>query len=205
MIHLHIVIRFSSIQEIDKTWPSGINKNTVAFLYNVVGENSWCSETLYVHRQILYKLYLVGRIMKCQFARTILTNRKILSNLIKKPKFCIKSTIIYPKSNTLVLVCKDKRIVTCSTNWYNAGLTYVKRILRGGVKVKMKKPNAIINYIIYMGSIDCVDQYASIYCFLRKSLRWWQKLFCWSPEIDINGKLHIILTWNRKDYRFCSQ
>ena len=58
------------------------------------------------------------------------------------------------------------------SNWDNAGLTTVKRILRGGIEVNVKKPNVILNYIKYMGGVDRVDQYASTYCFLRKSLKW---------------------------------
>lgn len=46
---------------------SGINENNVAFLHNV-GENSWCSGTSYIYRQILYKLYLVGRITETEIS-----------------------------------------------------------------------------------------------------------------------------------------
>ncbi|XP_076167209.1 uncharacterized protein LOC143146631 [Ptiloglossa arizonensis] len=79
--------------------------------------------------------------LKCHLSGTILTNRKHLPNQIKKPKFGRKSTVAFRKGNTLVLSWKDKRVVTCSTNWNNAGMTSVKRMLRGGVENTVKKPN----------------------------------------------------------------
>lgn len=69
------------------------------------------------------------------------------------------------------------------TNWNNAGMAPVKRILRGGIEVTVKKSNVVINYIKYMGGVDRADQLASTYCFLRKSLKWWRKLFFWGLEI----------------------
>jgi hypothetical protein len=73
--------------------------------------------------------------LKCHLTGTILTNRKELPNEIKKPKFFKKSMVAYRKDNALVLVWKDKRIVTYLTTWDNAGITPVKRILRGDVEV----------------------------------------------------------------------
>lgn len=121
--------------------------------------------------------------LKCHLTGTILTNRKCIPEQIKRRKFGKKSTVAYRKRNTLVLAWKDKRVVTCLTNWNNAGMTPVKRILRGGVEVTVKKPNVVIDYIKHMGGVDRADQYASTYCFLRKSLKWWRKLFFWGLEI----------------------
>ncbi|XP_058792504.1 piggyBac transposable element-derived protein 4-like [Phymastichus coffea] len=121
--------------------------------------------------------------LKCHLTGTILTNRKHLPEQIKRIKFGKKSIVAYRKKNTLILAWKDKRVVTCLTNWNNAGMTRVKRILRGGVEVTVKKPNVIIDYTKHMGGVDRADQYASTYCFLRKSLKWWRKLFFWGLEI----------------------
>ncbi|CAK9809611.1 PiggyBac transposable element-derived protein 4 [Anthophora plagiata] len=209
--------------------------------------------TSFILAQELFKL-------KCHLTGTILTNRKHLPNQIKKTKFRKKSTVAYRKGNTLVLSWKDKRVVTCLTNWNNAGMTTVKRILRGGTEVAVRKPNVIINYVKHMGGVDRADQYASTYCFLRKSLKWWRKLFFWgleiclinsyilyktikrqkreqplshlkyvktlvhqltgdfrqkrdrastsscdSEEIRLNGKLHTILTGDKKDCKVCSR
>lgn len=113
-----------------------------------------------------------------------------MPNQIKKPNFGRKSTVAFRKGNTLVLSWKDKRVVTCLTNWNNAGMTSVRRMLRGGVEVTVKKPNVVINYIKYMGGVDRADQLCGTYCFLRKSLKWWRKLFFWGLEIcSVNSYL----------------
>lgn len=117
----------------------------------------------------------------------------------------------------------------------------------------------ITNYTQFMGGVDLADQYCSTYCFMKKSLKWWRKLFFWELEICIinsyilykqvkrqrnerplthlqfrknlvnklkgdfrqpreraskstsnpdevrlNGKLHVILTGTKKDYKVCS-
>ncbi|KAI4485062.1 hypothetical protein M0802_012813 [Mischocyttarus mexicanus] len=111
--------------------------------------------------------------LKCNLTGTIFTNRKGLPKEIKKPNFSKKSTVAYRQNNTLVLGWKDKRVVTCLTTAGDTGMTTVKRITRGGVNIMVKKPNIVVNYIKNMGGVDRADQYASTYCFLRKSLKWW--------------------------------
>ncbi|KAL6417866.1 hypothetical protein ACFW04_012481 [Cataglyphis niger] len=137
--------------------------------------------------------------LKCNLIGTILTNRKGLPKEIKKPNFLKKSTIAYRQDNTLVLGWKDKRVVTCLTTAGDIGMTTVKRITRGGVDIMVKKPNIILNYIKNMGGVDQADQYASTYCFLRKSLKWWRKLFFWGMEISlINSYILYKLEKNKK-------
>lgn len=36
-----------------------------------------------------------------------------------------------------------------------------------------------------MGGVDLADQYTSTYCFFRKTLKWWRKLFFWGLEVSI--------------------
>ena len=37
-----------------------------------------------------------------------------------------------------------------------------------------------------MGGVDVADQYtSSYYCFIRKTLKWWRKLFFWGLEVSI--------------------
>jgi hypothetical protein len=76
-----------------------------------------------------------------------LTNKKYLPCDIRKPKFQNKTTIAYRRGNTLVVAWKDKRTATALTTWNNAGITPVKRILRGGVEVCVKNPTLL--YQIY--------------------------------------------------------
>ena len=74
-----------------------------------------------------------------------------------------------------------------------------KRMARSGVEIMIKKPNIILNYIKYMGGVDRADQYASTYCFLRKSLKWWRKLFWGGMETClINSYILYKLEKNKK-------
>ena len=147
-----------------------MNDITIASLCNAAGNNIWCSRISYVHWSLLYELHLGRRIIKIEIPphRNYLNEQKHIPEQIKRTKFGKKSIVVYRKRNTLVLAWKDKRVVTCLTNWDNTGMTPVKRILRDGVEVTVKKPNVVINYIKHMGGVDRIDQYASTYCFLRK-------------------------------------
>ncbi|CAK9804154.1 PiggyBac transposable element-derived protein 4 [Anthophora plagiata] len=137
-----------------------------------------------------YTSYILAnelRKLKCHLTGTILPNRKGLPDAIKNkmhlPKG--KSMVAYRKDDNLVLAWKDKRIVTVFTNFYNAAMNNVKRTLRHNVETVIRKPDAVINYTKFMGGVDVADHYASTYCFMRKSLKWWRKLFFWGLEICI--------------------
>ncbi|CAK9832768.1 PiggyBac transposable element-derived protein 4 [Anthophora retusa] len=135
--------------------------------------------TSYMLANELYRL-------KCHLTGTILTNRKELSDEIKKrhiPKG--KSMIAYRRNNNVILAWKDKRIVTLLSNYHSAEMSTVGRILRHGVQTVISKPNPITNYTQFMGGVDLADQYCSTYCFMSKSLKWWRKLFFWGLEICI--------------------
>ncbi|XP_046827867.1 piggyBac transposable element-derived protein 4-like [Vespa crabro] len=91
--------------------------------------------------------------MNCFLTDTIKTSRKYLPMLIKKPKFV------------------------------RASLISVDRRVRGGELVRIQKPKIVIDYTKNMRGVDRADQYAATYCFLRKSLKWWRKLFFWEMEM----------------------
>lgn len=44
------------------------------------------------------------------------------------------------------------------------------RFIRGGTNEVIEKPSVVVGYTKSMGGVDRADQYASSYCFLRKSL-----------------------------------
>ncbi|XP_024220714.1 piggyBac transposable element-derived protein 4-like [Bombus impatiens] len=77
---------------------------------------------------------------------------------------------------------KDKRIMSLLSTWNDAGMIDSKRILQGGKEVNIRKPNVVVSYTNSMSSINQTNQYTSTYCFLRKSLKWWRKMFFWGME-----------------------
>ncbi|XP_017763339.1 PREDICTED: uncharacterized protein LOC108553081 [Eufriesea mexicana] len=127
--------------------------------------------TSYVLANELHKL-------KCHLTGTILPNRKGLPDTIKKRQFPKEiSMVACRRIDNLIIACKDKRIVTLLINFHNAAMSNVEGTLRHGVQTVVRKHGVVTNYIKFIGGVDLTDQYASSYCFMRKSLKWWRKLF----------------------------
>lgn len=85
----------------------------------------------------------------------------------------------------MLLAWRDKRTVTLLSNWHNNKMITNKRFRRGGIEEVIEKPSVVVGYTKSMGGVDQADQYPFSYCFLRKSLKWWRKLFFWEMEICI--------------------
>jgi hypothetical protein len=49
----------------------------------------------------------------------------------------------------------------------------------------VEKPSVIANYMKNMGGVDTADQYCVTYCFLRRTLKWWRKLFFLGLEVSV--------------------
>ena len=47
------------------------------------------------------------------------------------------------------------------------------------------KPRVVIEYNKYMLGVDRLDQRMSYYQFVRKSVRWWRKVFFWMLEVVV--------------------
>lgn len=123
--------------------------------------------------------------MKCYITGTIQTNRKFIPPEIKNPKIGKNDIVAYRRKNTLLLAWRDKRIVTmlgtCATS---SSKTVTKRTRNEG-RTNIVKPDVVINYNKYMGGVDKADQYTGTYCFMRKSHKWWRKLFFWGLEVSV--------------------
>lgn len=123
--------------------------------------------------------------LKCYLTGTIKANRKDIPMFIKKSKFPDKKIFVYKKRKIMFLAWKDKRIMSLLSTWNDAGMIDSKRILQGGKEVNIRKPNVVVSYTNSMSSIDRTNQYTSTYCFLRKSLKWWRKMFFWGMEVCV--------------------
>uniref|UniRef100_A0A1B0GEK4 PiggyBac transposable element-derived protein domain-containing protein n=1 Tax=Glossina morsitans morsitans TaxID=37546 RepID=A0A1B0GEK4_GLOMM len=93
-------------------------------------------------------------------------------------------TVAYGENNITFLAWKDKRIVTMLSNYNSTGMESTLRTLRCGDFISIDKPQIVLDYIANMGGVDLADQYAATYCFLRKYLKWWRKLFFWGLEMS---------------------
>ena len=62
----------------------------------------------------------------------------------------------------------------------------VRRKVRGRKEEEMvENPSDIGNYMKNIGGVDTADEYCATNCFLRKTLKWWRKLFFWGLEVSI--------------------
>ena len=53
------------------------------------------------------------------------------------------------------------------------------------------KPVVINDYNQHMLGVDKLDQFASYYSFLHKSVKWWRKIFFWMLEVAVINSYHL--------------
>jgi hypothetical protein len=70
---------------------------------------------------------------------------------------------------------RDKRDVAILSTRHKGTLSLTGRQQRDGQPVV--KPTAILDYNKFMGGVDLLDQLAKSYTPLRKTVKWWKKLF----------------------------
>lgn len=110
---------------------------------------------------------------KCYHTGTIMPNRKGLPHQMKKPKLVIGGKLAFRKNKILVLAWRDKRIITMlSTKLRSTSRRVTRRARHSGDRREIKIPEVITNYNKNMGGVDVANQYATSYCFLRRTLKW---------------------------------
>ena len=60
-----------------------------------------------------------------------------------------------------------------------------ERILGNGNSTTIPKPVVISQCTKYMNGVDKADHYSGSYAFLRKTAKWWRKMFFWIFEVSI--------------------
>jgi len=116
-----------------------------------------------------------------------MNNRKDVPAVMKKPKLKKGEKVAYRNNeNSLLLAWRDKCLVTMLSTWNMSISEPVWRKVRGRKEEEMvEKPSVIANYMKNMDGVDTADQYCVTYCFLRRTLKWWKKLFFWFLEVSI--------------------
>ena len=87
----------------------------------------------------------------------------------------------YRDGRAMVLQWRDKRVITILTTSGSCNQVQVQTH-RGQQKVK---PAVVQLYNNNMLGVDKTDQLASYYAFLRKSVKWWRKVFFWLLEVSV--------------------
>lgn len=119
---------------------------------------------------------------------TVMPNRVGMPPRLKTESKSLKKGQILSQRKSNVLVCswKDKRVVhvlstfskgskdlvtECPSKWPNMPST--------------KKPDVVLNYTKHMGAVDRSDHFISSYQFMRRTRKWYRKMFFWLLEVAI--------------------
>jgi hypothetical protein len=93
---------------------------------------------------------------------------------------------------TFILAWRDKRVVLMCSTWHTDETEVVCRKNKKTKTDKIfQKPCAISDYTKNTGGVDTTDHYNSTCCFLRKSVKWWWKLFFWGLDAAIVNAYHL--------------
>ena len=116
---------------------------------------------------------------------TVRGNRKGLPKAVCQAKLKSKETCFRRQFDwesekprpLLALKWCDKRDVFMLSTIHTAFEKWNGKFERTQEKDPIYKPNCIVDYIKHMGGVDLCDQLMNYYSFLRRSCKWWRKLF----------------------------
>lgn len=115
---------------------------------------------------------------------TVRKNRKDLPSAVtqaklKKGETCFRRSTLEDGSPGRMLALKwcDKREVYMISTMHWAVEKWNKKNDRSPEANPIYKPAVIVDYIEKMGGVDLGDQLLNYYTFLRRSCKWWRKLF----------------------------
>ena len=114
---------------------------------------------------------------KTYSAGTVRANRKGLPlGVTKNKKKLKKGEVVFRRNGPLLaLAWCDKRSVYMLSTIHAANMVNTGRVDHRQNLVQ--KPEPIYYYVKLMGGVDLGDQLMSYYSFLRRSVKWWRKLF----------------------------
>ena len=133
--------------------------------YHVYMDNYYTSPELF-NELYLKDTYACGTVRK---------NRKGLPKGVGDAKLKKGEGVFRRNGPLLALKWCDKRAVYLCSTIHEANMVEVAKF--GEPDNKMFKPLAIQEYVSYMRAVDVGDQMMSYNCFVRRSLKWWRKLF----------------------------
>lgn len=126
--------------------------------------------------------------MKCFITGTVMTNRVGLPIGLKRDqkKMTRGQMFAKRKGDLLVLSWKDKRVVTMLTTKHKGSQQEMTSVQsKWPNQPPTDKPNMVLDYTKHMGAVDRSDHIISSYQFLRKSKKWYRKMFFWLLEVSI--------------------
>ena len=111
----------------------------------------------------------------CFCCGTVRKNRRGLPFAVNNAKMKPGECVFRRRDTLLALRWVDKRPVYIISTIHEAVMKDTGKQKQNGEKIF--KPEPIVEYVSKMGGVDKGDQLMSYYSFLRKSVKWWRKLF----------------------------
>ena len=118
-------------------------------------------------------------------AGTTRRNRKGLPAAVKDAKLKRGECVFRRKNGVLALKWCDKRPVLMLSTMHDAEDILTHKKDKNGVPII--KPLLVHEYVKYMRGCDVSDQLVSQYSFLRRSVKWWRKLFFHLVHVVVNN------------------
>ena len=140
------------------------------------------------------------------FTGTLVKSRVGLPDVVRSSSFRLKGDETRAfRSGSLLCVAwqaaaKKKPLVMLSSNCRHEMVT-----VRSHRSAQLK-PVVVDRYNHFMNGVDRADQYTVYYSFIRRSVKWWRKVFFWVMEVAavnsyINFKCHTIRPCSHRDFR----
>lgn len=106
---------------------------------------------------------------------TLRSNRKEIPEAVKRAKLREDEAIYRRRNSLLVVKYHDKRDVLMATTIHRAEYDILDKQRQDGTPIL--KPTCITEYVKKMGGVDVSDQIVQYYTVIRKTVKWWRKLF----------------------------
>lgn len=105
----------------------------------------------------------------------------------------------YRVSNTKIRAFKwkDNKVVNFASNFHGTEEITVKRTQKDGTRVDVKCPSIVADYNKHMGGVDRADQLRSTYGMIRRSRKWWHRLFWGFLDIAF---VNAYIIYNKMDF-----
>ena len=105
---------------------------------------------------------------------TVRKNRKEVPKVFSQVKLKQGEVIFRRRDNLLALKWHDKRDIHMLSTIHQP---LWKNLRKRGPRQVVPKPVMVLDYVKLMGGVDLSDQLAQYYSCLRKTVKWWRKLF----------------------------
>lgn len=142
------------------------------------------TDRYYTSPELANELLKIG----CYLTGTVMTNRTGMQPGLKAKGKKMKKGDIYSlrKESTLVVSWKDKRTVHMLSTYGKGSKRHMTNVQsRWPNKPPTAKPDVVLDYIKYMGGVDRSDHFISSYQFMRRTKKWYRKIFFWLLEVAI--------------------